>query len=349
MASYFKNLIDKYFHTEDQISLSILLVFIGIIVIFFGSILTPLFISALVAYLLNSVVTATERRGFSRPIGLTISITLFFGLYLSLFLIFPLLSRQIIGLVNELPRIVENLEDILVNFFNDYPEFFTSEQIENLSVTVTSSLPNILEQTLLQLNAGFSAAMSALVYLVLIPFLVFFFLKDKKQMLEYVAYFLPSDKSSASKIWIELDSQLFKYLRGKALELIIVGIVTTTAFSILGANYSLLLGILVGLSVLIPLFGAIFVTIPVAIVGYFQWGLDMNYLIFLATYLIIQALDGNVLFPLLIGREVNLHPVLIVLAILIFGGIWGFWGVLLAVPLATAIRAVIKSWPAVNN
>ena len=98
-----------------------------------------------------------------------------------------------------------------------------------------------------------------------------------------------------------------------------------------------------------PLFGAIFVTIPVAIVGYFQWGLDMNYLIFLATYLIIQALDGNVLFPLLIGREVNLHPVLIVLAILIFGGIWGFWGVLLAVPLATAIRAVIKSWPAVNN
>ena len=124
---------------------------------------------------------------------------------------------------------------------------------------------------------------------------------------------------------------------------------TTTAFSILGANYSLLLGILVGLSVLIPLFGAIFVTIPVAIVGYFQWGLDMNYLIFLATYLIIQALDGNVLFPLLIGREVNLHPVLIVLAILIFGGIWGFWGVLLAVPLATAVRAVIKSWPAVSN
>ena len=349
MASYFKNLIDKYFHTEDQISLSILLVFIGIIVIFFGSILTPLFISALVAYLLNSVVTATEGRGFSRQLGLTISITLFFGLYLSLFLIFPLLSRQIVGLVNELPRIVENLEDILVNFFNDYPEFFTKEQIENLSVTVTSSLPNILERTLLQLNAGFSAAMSALVYLVLIPFLVFFFLKDKKQMLEYVAYFLPSDKSSASKIWIELDSQLFKYLRGKVLELIIVGIVTTTAFSILGANYSLLLGILVGLSVLIPLFGAIFVTIPVAIVGYFQWGLDMNYLIFLATYLIIQALDGNVLFPLLIGREVNLHPVLIVLAILIFGGIWGFWGVLLAVPLATAIRAVIKSWPAVNN
>ena len=78
-------------------------------------------------------------------------------------------------------------------------------------------------------------------------------------------------------------------------------------------------------------------------------GLGYELFNFLATYLIIQALDGNVLFPLLIGREVNLHPVLIVLAILIFGGIWGFWGVLLAVPLATAIRAVIKSWPAVNN
>jgi len=113
----------------------------------------------------------------------------------------------------------------------------------------------------------------------------------------------------------------------------------------LGVNYSIILGILVGMSVLIPLFGAILVTIPVVAIGLFQWGLDTSFYIFLFVYLMIQILDGNVLFPLLMGNEVNLHPVLIILSILVFGGIWGFWGLLLAVPIATLIRAVFKVWP----
>ena len=99
------------------------------------------------------------------------------------------------------------------------------------------------------------------------------------------------------------------------------------------------------MSVLIPLFGAILVTIPVVAIGLFQWGLDTSFYIFLFVYLMIQILDGNVLFPLLMGNEVNLHPVLIILSILVFGGIWGFWGLLLAVPIATLIRAVFKVWP----
>ena len=205
--------------------------------------------------------------------------------------------------------------------------------------------PSIAEQVLIQLNTGFSAIMNALIFLILTPILVFFFLKDKSEMLSYVTYFLPNKRILLSQIWNDLNTQLFGYVRGKALEMLIVGSVTTLAFLILGVNYSVILGILVGMSVLIPLFGAILVTIPVVAIGLFQWGLDTSFFIFLFIYLLIQILDGNVLFPLLMGNEVNLHPVLIILAILVFGGIWGFWGLLLAVPIATLIRAVFKVWP----
>ena len=164
-------------------------------------------------------------------------------------------------------------------------------------------------------------------------------------MLGYLTFFLPEKRVLLSKIWSDLNTQLFGYIRGKALEMIIVGSVTSIVFWMLGVNYSLILGILVGLSVLIPLFGAILVTIPVIAIGLFQWGLDIQFLIFIICYFVIQILDGNILFPVLMGNEVNLHPVLIILAILVFGGIWGFWGLLLAVPIATLIRAVYKVWP----
>ena len=148
-----------------------------------------------------------------------------------------------------------------------------------------------------------------------------------------------------SKIWKDVNIQLYGYLRGKGLEMIIVSIVTGVVFSLQDVNYSIILAILVGLSVLIPYVGAILVTNPVVLIGLFQWGLDSNFYIFLISYLVIQAFDGNVLMPLLLGREVKLHPVLIITAVLIFGGIWGFWGLLLAIPIATFLRAILVAWP----
>ena len=129
---------------------------------------------------------------------------------------------------------------------------------------------------------------------------------------------LPKKKNLLTKIWKDLNIQLYGYLRGKGLEMIIVALVTGFVFYFQGVNYSIILAILVGLSVLIPYVGAILVTIPVVLIGLFQWGLDSSFYIFLTSYLIIQALDGNVLMPLLLGREVKLHPVVIITAVLIF-------------------------------
>jgi putative permease len=147
------------------------------------------------------------------------------------------------------------------------------------------------------------------------------------------------------RIWAEMDLQIANYARGKAIEVLIVGSVSYIAFLTLGLNYAALLGLLVGLSVIIPYIGATLVTIPVVLVAFFQWGIGSEFYTVVAIYLIIQVLDGNVLVPLLFSEAVNLHPVAIILAVLFFGGIWGLWGAFFAIPLATLIKAIMSAWP----
>ena len=345
MYDYLKGFFRNYFYEEEQFAALFLLIIASILLYFVGSTITPIFVSILVAYLLNGVMTLFEQKDYSKRLSFYFTFTIFLIFYFFILLSLPYVTGQIASLINELPAIVAFVENLLNDLAFRYPNFFTTEQVEEIFASSASFIPSIAEQVLIQLNTGFSAIMNALVFLILTPILVFFFLKDKSEMLSYFTYFLPNKRSLLSQIWSDLNAQLFGYVRGKALEMLIVGSITTIAFLVLGVNYSIILGILVGMSVLIPLFGAILVTIPVVAIGLFQWGLDTPFYIFLITYFLIQILDGNVLFPLLMGNEVNLHPVLIILSILVFGGIWGFWGLLLAVPIATLIRAVFKVWP----
>jgi putative permease len=113
----------------------------------------------------------------------------------------------------------------------------------------------------------------------------------------------------------------------------------------MGLQYTLLLATMVGLSVIIPYVGGAVVTAPVALVAYFQWGWGADFGWVLFAYGVIHALDGYLLVPLLFSEVVDLHPVAIIIAILVFGGLWGFWGVFFAIPLATLVQAVLKAWP----
>ena len=345
MVKFLKNFFDTYFFKEEQYAALVLLLIALVLIYFIGSLITPFFIALLIAYLLNGAMAFFGSKGASKRTSLFLAFIIFTAFYVSIFMLLPLITSQIGSLINELPAIANYVEKLAQSLLKAYPEIFSQSQVDGLAGSITSFFPTIAEQILIQMNAGFSAMMNALIYIILIPFFVFFFLKDKNEMIEYATYFLPKNSQLLSTLWSDLNIQLFGYIRGKALEMIIVGCITSLVFALIGVNYSILLGIMVGLSVLVPLFGAIIVTIPIVAIGLFQYGLESTFFIFLASYLIIQTLDGNFLFPLLLGREVNLHPVLIILAILIFGGIWGFWGLLLAVPIATFIRAILRAWP----
>ena len=112
----------------------------------------------------------------------------------------------------------------------------------------------------------------------------------------------------------------------------------------MGLDFAVLLGFLVGISVLVPYLGAVVVTFPMALVAYFQFGWSSDLVWILVAYGIIQLLDGNVLVPILFSEAVNLHPIAIIVAVLFFGGIWGFWGVFFAIPLAILLQSVLKAW-----
>ena len=107
----------------------------------------------------------------------------------------------------------------------------------------------------------------------------------------------------------------------------------------------MLLAVLVGLSVIVPYVGATVVTVPIFLVAFFQWGFSGDMLQILVAYTILQLIDGNILVPLIFSETVNLHPIAIITAVLVFGGLWGFWGVFFAIPLATFLKAVIRAWP----
>jgi putative permease len=184
-----------------------------------------------------------------------------------------------------------------------------------------------------------------MVYIILVPVLAFFFLKDKEHILGWFSLRMPADRHLAEQVWHDVNLQVSNYVRGKVWEIVIVGAVTYATFSIMGLQYALLLATMVGFSVIIPYIGAAVATLPIAVIAWFQWGWSADFAWIIVAYGIIQALDGNLLVPLLFSEVVNLHPVAIIIAVLFFGGIWGFWGVFFAIPLATLVQAVMNAWP----
>jgi putative permease len=184
------------------------------------------------------------------------------------------------------------------------------------------------------------------VYFVLVPFMIFFMLKDKDLIARWFGHFLPAERGLIKRVWDEVYEQLGNYVRGKVAEIIIVGVGAWIIFAWMGLNYAALLGVIVGVSVIVPYVGPTIAIIPLAFVGFFQWGWGSQFIYLMVGYVALQAFDGNILIPLLFSEVVNLHPLAIIIAVVFFGGLWGFWGVFFAIPLGILIKAVLNAWPA---
>lgn len=334
----------KYFASEEIVVLLLLLGGAGLIISFMGRILAPLFTAVVVAYLLQGLVTELLRHKVPKLPAVLMVYLLFLGiLVLFIFVLIPSSWGQLVEFVETQsePLLKQSLE-LLKRLPEQFP--VSQSQVDEIMEGVKSSANSLVNDILSFSFSVLPNLLGILIFLVLVPVLVFFFLKDKDLLVGYVVSFLPEDRSVLRQIWQEMDMQVSNYVRGKIAEIFIVGGVTYIAFVVLEVNYALLLGLLVGLSVVIPFIGAAAVTFPVALVGYFQFGFSTEFATLMVVYGIIQALDGNVLVPLLFSEAVNLHPVSIIVAVLIFGGLWGVWGVFFAIPLATMIKSVTNAW-----
>ncbi|SDU13232.1 AI-2E family transporter [Halopseudomonas salegens] len=346
MMKVFRNWVHKYFSDEEAVVLAVVLALGFAIIITFGSKLAPLLTGLVLAYLLQGIVTLFKRWGLPHWLSVWLVFLLFLGGLGTVFgVVIPLVWKQMAALFNELPRMLAEWQSQLMHLPERYPAFVSEGQIERLILTANAEFGQFGQWLLSQSLASLPMLLNIIIYLVLVPILVFFFLMDSKKLGDWLVSRLPEERRLMVEVWTEMNQQIANYIRGKVVEIIIVGAVSYICFVVLGVNYAALLAVLVGLSVLVPYIGAAVATIPIAMIGLFQWGWSSEFLSLIVVYGVIQALDGNVLVPVLFSEAVNLHPVAIIAAVLIFGGLWGFWGIFFAIPLATLFKAVLYAWP----
>lgn len=346
MIDIFRRWVTRYFAHEEAVALLVVIALCVTGVLLIGDIMAPVIASVIIAFLLQGLVALLERKRVPSRLAMLIAFLAFLGGAVAVVLfVMPLLWNQLINFFREMPSMLARGELLLDQLVTRYPQAFAESQV-NQWVGIAQERLAAVGQHIISASLGsIPGIVALLIYVVLIPMLVFFLLKDHDQILRWFSGFLPAERPLMRAVWVEMNTQFANYVRGKFIEIVVVAIASYVAFAVMGLNYAVLLGVLVGLSVVIPYIGAAVVTIPVALVAFFQFGWNDDFFYLMLVYAIIQIIDGYVIVPLLFSGVVNLHPVAIMVAVLFFGGIWGFWGVFFAIPLATLLNALLHAWP----
>lgn len=340
VLSGFLQWLQRFFDDRELLILWGFLLLSFILLMTMGKILAPVLASIVIAYLLQTPVKWLQRF-MPRLLAVCLAYCAFLGLFFAVMLfIWPLVFQQLMHLYAELPKMISEVQVYLNHLPDQYPSFMTKTTVDGWVDGFIIQMRDAGKIAFTASLATIPSVMVMIVYLFLVPLMVFFFMKDHTAIMQWCATFLPKQHRLLTKVWQDVDKQIVNYIRGKLLEFALVTVATYFVFYAFGLNYASLLAVLVGISVFIPYVGVILVTIPVVLVAFFEWGFGVYLAYFLLCYGIVQALDGAVLVPILFAEVVNLHPIAIIIAILVFGAWWGFWGVFFAIPLATVVKVI---------
>ncbi|HHV6871182.1 TPA: AI-2E family transporter [Haemophilus influenzae] len=347
MLEMLKSWYSRRLSDPQAMGLLAILLFGFISIYFFGDLIAPLLIALVLSYLLEMPINfLNQYLKCPRMLATILIFGSFIGLAAIFFLVLvPMLWNQTISLLSDLPAMFNKSNEWLLNLPENYPELIDYSMVDSIFNSVREKILGFGESAVKLSLASIMNLVSLGIYAFLVPLMMFFMLKDKSELLQGVSRFLPKNRNLAFKVWKEMQQQISNYIHGKLLEILIVTLITYIIFLIFGLNYPLLLAFAVGLSVLVPYIGAVIVTIPVALVALFQFGISPTFWYTIIAFAVSQLLDGNLLVPYLFSEAVNLHPLIIIISVLIFGGLWGFWGVFFAIPLATLVKAVINALP----
>jgi putative permease len=347
---FLKNAVKRILPNSQAVALAAILLGGYLLVYFSADFMMPVFASVVLAYLLEGLIAKAEGKKLPRLPAVLVVFSGFMGfLVFLLFILMPILYEQAVQLLQQIPEMLSIAQRHIMRLPEMYPKFVSAKNIREIMFAVQNELIRYSQEVVSVSAASLVGLITGLLYLILMPVLIFFLLKDKEHILAWVMQFLPKDRHLSLRVWEEMDIQLGNYVRGKFLEVFILWGASYVTFAMMSLNYAMLLAVLMGLQVIIPYVGATLVTFPVLGVAYFQWGTTDPFMYVFIAYAIIQTIDGVVLVPLLFSEAVNLHPVAIIVAILFFGGLWGFWGVFFAIPLATLVKSVITAWPRIGD
>ncbi len=344
LKNWYKNLLSD----PNSATFFLIMLFFVLIIYYLGDVLAPIFMALGVSYVLEVPIKYLEKKNFvKRSFSTCVFMCLFFG-----FLIFfaisviPSMVTQFNDLLKNVPSYVEKFSVFINQKSAEYPEIFQHIDIVSISNQIGSKIAKFSSDFLQNNLFGYLMNITSFIlYLIIVPLMSFFMLKDKKALLSGLQCLFPSNLKLATDMWHKMNAQLMNYVSGKFMHICIISVVNFIAFYILGLNYAVLLGFSVGISVVIPYVGSAIVTVPILIVAYIQFDFTSTFWLVIGVYLVIQVLDGNVLVPFLFSEKMKLHPLIILGSVLVFGSLWGFWGVFFAIPLATFIKTIFTNWP----
>ena len=346
MIKLIKDWYTDNFTDPNQVSLALVLIFSIIVTYILVQTIAPILVAIVLAYMLEGLVQHLMKiTKATRHFSVIVVFFIFLIIsILTLFMLLPLLLDQLTLLVKSLPEIFNKSKQLILGLY-DENEYIPKDYIDNIFLGLQGETSKVGNSIFTFSLASAGGLFAIIVYAILVPIMIFFMLFDKEAINSWIARFFPKKLELTRKAYSELNLKIGNYIRCKFIEIMIVWISSFILFFALGLNYSLLLSFLCGLSVIIPYVGMIAVTIPIILVAYFQWALGSEFWYVIIGHLLIQAVDGNVVVPILFSDAVNIHPFAILLSILFFGSVWGIWGVFFAIPLAVLISTILNVWP----
>ncbi len=305
-----------------------------------GGILTPFFLALVLVYIMRPVVDLLERRGMRRLLALVLTYVFVIVIVgVVLFFVIPLLVVQLQDLIKNFPIYFKTASD----FFSPYVRVLQRTKIDGRITGIVQTALAKAQESGLAIFArvpAYTLSVVGLAFnLVLAPLIAFYLLKDLDVIRENAMSLIPArHRDDIAALLHEIDCVLAGFLRGQSLVALMVGTASIIALSILGVRYALVLGILTGLLSVIPYFGPFVGAMIAGIVGLFK--APIIGLLAFVIIIAIQQLDDVFVVPYIMSRNVNIHPVVVVFALLLGGTLFGFAGLILAIPVAAVVKAV---------
>lgn len=310
---------------------------------FLWKLFLPFIIAGFIAYLLYPIIEFLDRQQIHKGLAVMIIYILFFGGIAFLFYrVYPIVIQQMNDLIENIPQFVNMYESSINHLYTSTS--FLPETFHDKIDEVIIRLENLSDHLVSRLVDGFTHLFDMILIVTVIPVLVFYYIKDYHLLKQFLKGFIPHRLHSRIQQMVEkIDEGLGGYLRGLFFVSLFVTLLTFLAFKFIQVPYALLLAIVIGLTNIIPYFGPIIGAVPAVMIAYTTSPLLALYVII--AIFVVQMIDGNFLSPFIMGKNIRIHPVMIIFALLLGGQLFGIIGMIIAVPLVAILKVVVKHLP----
>ena len=314
---------------------------------FLSVVMLPVILSGLLFYLLNPLVDLMEKYKINRVLAISIifviiAVLLIIGLAVAI----PNLQRQVVIFAQNVPSYLEDADRVIDDLVTKrLPDDFRpqlEQVLANFSTQATAWASNISSKAVNWVSALISGTSQVIVALIIMPFMLFYLLRDGKGLRDYITQFLPNKlREPVGKVLSDVNQQLANYVRGQITVAVIVAIMFIIFFKIIGLRYAVALGVTAGVLNLVPYLGSFLAMLPALVLGLIAGPVMLLKVIIV--FIVEQTIEGRFVSPLILGSQLNIHPITILFVLLTSGSMFGIWGVLLGIPIYASAKVVISA------